>query len=65
LGVSDVARGELKAKTGASAVRKQDCFDVHRPIQDVQDGDAVSANAVEDQVSTVHPATDTMMSLGT
>lgn len=49
------------ALTGALAVGEQDCLDVHRTIQDVQDGDAVSPDPVENQVSTMHPATDAVM----
>lgn len=53
-----MARSELKASTGASTVGEEDCLDAHRTIEDVQDGDAVSADAVEDQIPTMHPATD-------
>ena len=56
-----MARLELRALSGASAVKEQDCLDSHRAIQDVQDGDSVSADAVEDQVSAMNPATDTVM----
>lgn len=34
----------------------QDCLDVHRSAQDVQDSDPRLLDPIEDQITTVHPA---------
>jgi len=49
------------ALSGASAVREQDRLDIHGAIKDMQNGDPVSADAVEDQISAMNPAPDTVM----
>src|SRR6056297_231850 len=56
-------RHELTVLQGgrASAVREKDRLDIHCAVQDVKDGDPVSADAIEDQVSAVHPAADSVM----
>jgi hypothetical protein len=46
-----VARHRVRrlVESALSAVRKQDPLDIHRAVQDVENGDPVIAIAIEDQ----------------
>ena len=59
--VQDVAGSKLVGLTGALVVEEQGCLNVHRAIQDVQDGNTVSRDPEKNQVSTMHPAADPVM----